>query len=433
MNTPLNIGIAGLGVVGATAAQILQKQADMIAGRTGREIKVVAVSSRDQSKDRGFDSSAMEWFADARDLAKSDNVDLVVEAIGGSEGIAKEVVEIALQQGKPVVTANKALLAEHGIALAELAEKHQVTLAYEAAVAGGIPVVKALREGLAANQIEKVVGILNGTSNFILTHMHHQGSEFEEALSEASRLGYAEADPSFDIDGIDAAHKLSILTALAFGCKPDFAKVHIEGIRHITKQDMQFAQELGYNIKLLGITQRGANGKIEQRVHPCMLPASSPIGVDDVYNAIVIEGDAVGRSTLEGRGAGGGPTASSVIADIMDIARGVTYPPYTLPLSQLEEVAFTPIDYLQSAYYLRLSVLDQPGVLSEVTRIFSENDISLCSFLQKSHQPEQAVQLVVTTHKTVEQNMRKACDAINALSAVTEKTHLIRIEDFGNE
>ncbi len=430
IDTPLRLGIAGLGVVGATTAKIIIEQAEMIASRTGRPIVVSRVSARDPYKDRDFPIEGIEWEDDARNVAKADDVDVLVEAIGGSDGIAKEVVEIALAKGKPVVTANKALLAEHGIALAKLAEANNVTLAYEAAVAGGIPVVKALREGLAANQIEKVVGILNGTSNFILTHMQNEGSEFQEALDEASRLGYAEADPSFDIDGIDAAHKLSILTALAFGCRPDFNAVHIEGIRHIAKQDMKFAQELGYNIKLLAIASRTADGRIEQRVHPCMLPASSPIGVDDVYNAIVIEGDSVGRSTLEGRGAGGGPTASSVIADIMDIARGVNYPPYTLPLDKLSDAEFVPMDELSCAYYLRLSVLDQPGVLSEVTRIFTDSEISLCSFLQKSHQPEQAVQLIVTTHLTQEANMRAACAKINALDAVTEQVHLIRIEDF---
>ncbi len=430
MSDPLKIGIAGLGVVGSGVAKILIEQAELIAGRAGREIKITRVSARDPYKTRDFPIDGIEWVDDAREVAGADDVDLLVEAIGGSEGIAKEVVEIALGAGKPVVTANKALLAEHGIALAELAEENGVTLAYEAAVAGGIPVVKALREGLAANYIEKVVGILNGTSNFILTHMQNEGSEFEDALAEASRLGYAEADPSFDIDGIDAAHKLSILTALAFGCKPDFHKVHIEGIRHIAKEDMKFAQELGYNIKLLGIARRREDGRVEQCVHPCMLSASSPIGVDDVYNAIVIEGDSVGRSTLEGRGAGGGPTASSVIADIMDIARGVNYPVYRLPLAKLKEIEFVSMDELKSAYYLRLSVLDKPGVLSQVTQIFSDNDISLCSFLQKSRQPEQAVQLVMTTHQTQESHLRKAIDEINALDSVVEKIHLIRIEHF---
>ncbi len=430
MSESFKIAIAGLGEVGANVARILQNQSALIASRTGRKLELVAISSRDKNKDRGFNTQHIRWENDARELAKASDVDLIVEAIGGSEGTAKELVELALQHGKPVVTANKALVALHGEALAKLAEAKGVTLAYEAAVAGGIPVIKALREGLAANQISRVMGILNGTSNYILTHMQKNGSSFDDALAEAARLGYAEADPSFDVDGIDAAHKLSILTALAFGCRPDFNQLYIEGIRTLSKADIQFAQELGYTIKLLAIAQREPNGDISQRVHPCMLPIFSPIGVDDVFNAVVIEGDSVGRSTLEGRGAGGGPTASSMVADIMDIARGVSYPPYTLPYSQLSATPFASIDSLQSCYYLRLSVLDEPGVLADVTRIFADNAISLQSFLQKSRQPKQAVQLVVTTHITQEAQMKKAIKAINALSAVTEQVHLIRIEHF---
>lgn len=430
MSKPFNVGIAGLGVVGGTTAKMLIEQSELIASRVGRPIVVTAVAARAQNKDRGFSLEGVRWEADPLAIASTDDIDLVVEAVGGSEGIAKELVETALRNAKPVVTANKALLAEHGVALAELAEDNGVTLAYEAAVAGGIPVIKTIREGLAANRIDKVIGILNGTSNFILTHMQNEGSEFDEALAEASRLGYAEADPSFDIDGIDAAHKLSILSALAFGCKPDFASVHTEGIRHIAKQDMKYAQELGYNIKLLGIARRNKEGKIAQRVHPCMLPANSPIGVDDVYNAIVIEGDAVGRSTLEGRGAGGGPTASSVIADIMDLARGVSYPPYTLPLSQLANTPFASMDELRSAYYLRLDVLDQPGIVSQVTQVLARHDISLQSFLQKSHQPEQAVNLVMTTHVTQEAQMNAAIAGMELLSGVVDKVYKIRIEQF---
>lgn len=430
MSNILRVGIAGLGEVGGNVAKILIEQAGLIANRAGREIKVTKVSARDAYKTRDFPIDDIKWVDDALELTTSDNVDVVVEAIGGSKGIAKQVVEASLKNGKHVVTANKALLAEHGLELAKIAEEHNVTLAYEAAIAGGIPVVKALREGLAANRIDRVIGILNGTSNFILTYMQNKGVGFEEALAEASALGYAEADPSFDVDGVDAAHKLSILTALAFGCAPDFAKMHIEGIRHITKQDKEFAEELGYSIKLLGISERLADGRILQRVHSCMLPASSPIGVDDVFNAIVIEGDSVGRSTLEGRGAGGEPTASSVVADIMDIARGVSYPPYTVPLSQLENKEYADINDLETSYYLHLSVLDQPGVLAEVTHIFADNAISLQSFLQKSHQPEQSVQLVVTTHKTRELSMQKAIAEIDALEAVTQDVHFIRIEHF---
>lgn len=430
MSDALRIGIAGLGVVGAAVARRLVEEGELLASRCGRSLKLQAVSSRDAEKDRGFSLKGIRWESDPLELAEADDIDLLVETIGGSEGKAKDVVEAALKSGKPVVTANKALIAEHGLSLAEMAENNYATMAYEAAVAGGIPVIKTLREGLAANRISRVMGILNGTSNFILTHMQNEGCEFEEALAEATRLGYAEADPSFDIDGIDAAHKLSILTSLAFGCQPDFDEVIVEGIRQIEKEDIKQAADLGYSIKLLGITRKREDGRIEQRVHPCMLPVNSPIGVDDVYNAIVIEGDEVGRSTLEGRGAGGGPTASSVIADILDIARGVSYPPYTLPLSKLEALEFVAPDELVSAYYLRLKVLDKPGVLAEVTQIFSKQGISLRSFVQKSHQPEQSVQLVITTHSTQEANMLKAIEQINTLDAVQQQVHSIRIESF---
>ncbi len=419
--SPLRIGIAGLGTVGASAFKLIRQQA--------LPLEIVAVSARDKARDRGLDLAGIRWEDDSLALASASDIDLVVETIGGSEGAAKALVEAALKNGKHVVTANKALLAVHGAALAQLAQNHQSMLAFEAAVAGGIPIVKTLREGLSANRYEKILGILNGTSNFILTHMENQGAGFEDALAEATRLGYAEADPSYDIDGIDTAQKLSLVTALAFGCLPDVNAIPVEGIRNLSHLDMYFADELGYSIKLLGIASRRKDGRIEQRVHPCMLPADSPIGVDDVYNAIVIEGEPVGRITLEGRGAGGGPTASAIVADILDIARGNRYLPFGPVGVRPHSAIFVPSDELLSAWYLRLAVKDEAGVLADVTRIFAEEKISLRSFLQHSHQPEQAVQLVLTTHITAQASMRRAISKIAALASVTEPPKAIRIEE----
>jgi homoserine dehydrogenase len=432
MADTLKVGVAGLGTVGAATVQLLQHNASAIAARCGRPVQVVAVSARDASKDRGFVKEGLRWEKDPLALAQAGDIDVVVETIGGSEGVAKILVETALKNGKHVVTANKALLATHGASLAALAEKSNVVLAFEAAVAGGIPIVKTLREGLAANQIHKIVGILNGTSNFILTMMQNHNVDFAEALAEAQRLGYAEADPSFDIDGIDTAQKLSVIAALAFACIPNPQAIHVEGIRHINKTDMQFAAELGYNIKLLGIASITADGAVEQRVHPCMLPANSPIGVDDVYNAIVVEGSAVGRVTLEGRGAGGGPTASSVVMDITDIARGYRYAPFNVPASQLTERKFVSTETLHSAYYLRLSVEDKPGVLSDITGIFGKEGISMRSVLQHLPKPDKSVEVVLTTHDTAESAMSRALKAIAALPTMTDKPHMIRIEDLGD-
>ena len=430
MADALRIAVAGLGTVGASTVKLIQDHAELLESRCGRAVQVVAVSSRDKAKNRGFDLSRMRWEEDATTLATAADVDVLVETIGGSEGVARETVERALRAGKHVVTANKALMAIHGLELAKLAEASNVMLAYEAAVAGGIPIVKTLREGLAANDIRKVVGILNGTSNFILTMMQNEGVSFNEALGEATRLGYAETDPSFDIDGMDTAQKLAIITALTFGCEPDYEAVHIEGIRHISKTDMHFAAELGYNIKLLGIASREADGKIEQRVHPCMLPANSPIGVDDVYNAIVVEGSAVGRVTLEGRGAGGGPTASSIVADIADIARGYRFHPFNVPAGRLVKAQFIPISDLTSAYYLRLKVVDRPGVLSQITSLFGEQEISMRSFMQQASRPDEAVELVITTHRTQERAMNRALEKLMQLTSIKEPPRMIRIEEM---
>ncbi|MBM3573873.1 MAG: homoserine dehydrogenase, partial [Alphaproteobacteria bacterium] len=320
MTQPLKIAIAGLGTVGAGVLKLLAEHAELIAARCGRRLVVTAVSARDRKRDRGVDLTGVRWYQDAAALAADPEIEIVVELIGGAEGVARQLCEAALDAGKHVVTANKALLAHHGTALATLAEGKGRTLAFEASVAGGIPIVKSLREGLAANRLSRIYGILNGTCNYILTTMREQRREFAEVLAEAQKLGYAEADPSFDVDGTDAAHKLAILTSLAFGAAVDLNGVHIEGIRHVSSLDIDYADELGYRIKLLGIARRTEHG-IEQRVHPCMVPKGTPIAhVEGVYNAVVAEGDYVGRVVHEGRGAGAGPTASAVVADLLDIA-----------------------------------------------------------------------------------------------------------------
>jgi homoserine dehydrogenase len=428
MTRPLSIGVAGLGTVGGGVVTMLRQNADIIAARAGRPIAITAVSARDRSRDRGIPLSGLRWYEDAVALAGDPTVDVVVEVIGGSEGPAKSLVEAAIAAGKPVVTANKALLAVHGAQLAAVAEQKGVVLAFEAAVAGGIPAIKALREGLAGNRISRVAGILNGTCNYILTVMRERGREFAEVLADAQKLGYAEADPAFDVDGIDAAHKLAILAALAFGRPVDFGAVHVEGIRRISALDIAFANELGYRIKLLGIA-RATEAGVETRVHPCMIPASAPIArVDGVFNAVVAEGDFVGRVMLEGRGAGAGPTASAVVADLIDIARGRATPVWGAASGALSSAPSLPMSAHVGAYYLRLMVVDRPGVIADVTAVLRDSGISLESMLQRGRSPGEAVPVVLTTHETNEAAMRAALDRIAALGAVLEPPAMIRIE-----
>ncbi|RKK03711.1 homoserine dehydrogenase [Pseudoroseomonas wenyumeiae] len=430
MTRPLAIGVAGLGTVGAGVLKLLRDNAGIIAARAGRPIAVTAVAARDRSRDRGVPLDGLRWYEDPVALAGDDKVDVVVELIGGSDGPAKGLVEAALAAGKPVVTANKALLALHGGALAEKADTAGVTLAFEAAVAGGIPAIKGLREGLAANNIARVTGILNGTCNYILTCMRDQGREFADVLAEAQKLGYAEADPSFDIDGVDAAHKLAILAALAFGRPVDFSAVHVEGIRNVTALDIKLAEELGYRIKLLGIAQ-AVDGGISTRVHPCMVPVSHPIAVvDGVYNAVVAEGDFVGRVVLEGRGAGAGPTASAVVADLIDIARNRATPVWGASAAALSNTPAVPMDQHTGAYYLRLMVLDRPGVVAEITGVLRDHSISLESMIQRGRSPGEAVPIVLTTHDCQEASMRGALARIAALDSVLEPPALIRIESL---
>jgi len=428
MTRPLSIGIAGLGTVGGGVLNMLRQNADLIAARAGRPIAVTAVSARDRGRDRGVPLTGLRWYDDPVALAGDAGVDVVVEVIGGSEGPARALVDAAIAAGKPVVTANKALMAVHGAELAAAAEKSGTVLAFEAAVAGGIPVIKALREGLAGNRISRVAGILNGTCNYILTVMRERGREFAEVLADAQKLGYAEADPAFDVDGIDAAHKLSILAALAFGRPVDFAAVYVEGIRRISALDIAFAGELGYRIKLLGIARHTEAG-IEARVHPCMVPQAAPIArVDGVFNAVVAEGDFVGRVMLEGRGAGAGPTASAVVADLIDIARGRATPVWGAASAALSAAPSVPMQAHVGAYYLRLMVVDRPGVIAEVTAVLRDAGISLESMLQRGRSPGEAVPVVLVTHETGEAAMRGALQRIAALGAVLEPPALIRIE-----
>jgi homoserine dehydrogenase len=425
---PLGIGIAGLGTVGGGVLAMLHANADLIAARAGRPIAVRAVSARDRTRDRGVSLDGIKWHDDPLALVSDPSVDVVAELIGGSDGPARALVESSLRAGKPVVTANKALLAEHGTELAALAEKAGVPLAFEAAVAGGIPVIKAVREGLAGNRVSRVAGILNGTCNYILTVMREQQRDFHDVLEEAQRLGYAEADPSFDVDGIDAAHKLAILAALAFGRPVAFGAVHVEGIRAVSALDIAFAAELGYRIKLLGIARRTEAG-IEARVHPCMIAINSPLArVDGAFNAVEAEGDFVGRVMLEGRGAGAGPTASAVVADLIDLARGRSTPVWGAASEALTNAPSVPMSAHVGCYYLRLMVLDRPGVIADVTAALRDHGVSLESMLQRGRSPGEAVPVVLVTHETSEAAMTAALAEIAGLDSVLERPAMIRIE-----
>jgi homoserine dehydrogenase len=427
---PLKIALAGLGTVGAGTLRLLQRNADLLAGRGGRRIVVDAVSARDRRKNRGIDLSGARWFGDAAAMAADSEIDAVVELIGGADGVALDVVRTALTRGKHVVTANKALMAHHGTELARLAEAKGAALAFEAAVAGGIPIVKTLREGLAANHIARVYGILNGTSNFILTTMRESRREFREVLGEAQKLGYAEADPSFDIDGVDAAHKLAILTSVAFGTAVDFAGVHVEGIRHISALDIEYADELGFRIKLLGLARPTEHG-IEQRVHPCMVPRTTPIAnVEGVFNAIMVEGDFSGRIMLEGRGAGAEPTASAVAADLLDIAAGRWSPSFAVAAAELSARPASPMERHRGAYYVRLMVVDRPGVIADIAAALRDQQVSMEAMIQRGRSPGEAVPVVLTTHETEEAAMRRALAHIGALSTVLEPPRMIRIESL---
>ncbi|WP_422036135.1 homoserine dehydrogenase [Reyranella sp.] len=430
MNSPLRIGIAGLGTVGAGVVKLLAEHGRLLALRGGRPLKIVAVSARSRAKKRDIDLSGLRWEKDPMALATAPDIDVVVELIGGSGGVARRLVQKALASGKHVVTANKALLAMHGAELAAAAEKKQSILAFEAAVAGGIPIIKALREGLVGNRVKRLYGILNGTCNYILTTMRETGRDFKVVLAEAQAAGYAEADPTFDVDGIDAAHKLAVLTGAAFGARVDFAGVHVEGIRRVTSMDIQFAEELGYRIKLLGLARETRHG-IEQRVHPCMVSLDTPIAhIEGVFNAVVVEGDFVGTTMFQGRGAGQGPTASAVVADLVDVARGRHMPAFVVPADRLATKKASPIDRHVGAYYIRLMVQDRPGVIAAVSGALAKERISLESMLQRGRSESGEVPVVLTTHETEEAAMRRALARIAKLGAVAEEPCVIRIEAF---
>jgi homoserine dehydrogenase len=435
---PLRVGIAGLGTVGASVIQILARQNAVIAQRGGRPVQVVAVSARDRTKDRGFDLSQFTWFDDPIALARSPEVDCVVELVGGSEGSAREVVETALSHGKHVVTANKALLAKHGSALARTAEEKGVSLAFEASVAGGIPVVKTLREALPGNSVSRLYGILNGTCNYILSRMELEGLTFAECLKDAQRLGYAEADPTFDVEGFDTAHKLAILTSLAFGSQIDSEAIYVEGISSIAPLDLAMAQELGFRIKLLGVAERTDTG-IEQRVHPTMVPRTSSIAqVMGVTNAVTIDADAVKELTLIGPGAGGAATASAVVADIADVASGAAGAPFGRPVHSLESAPRAPMQRHEGGYYIRLTVHDRPGVAAGVATRMAEADISLESILQKRSETAATkdphgrsgtpVPLVLITYAATESAIRSALEKISGDGLIAEPPQVIRIE-----
>ncbi len=440
MGHPLRLGIAGLGTVGVGLINLLRQNQESIEARCGRSMEIVAVSARNRSRDRGIDVSAYEWYDDCAELARNAEIDVFVELIGGEDGPAKAAVEAALASGRHVVTANKALLAYHGTELARSAEAAGVALNFEAAVAGGIPIVKTMRESFAGNRATRIYGILNGTCNYILTCMEQEGADFDVVLKRAQDLGYAEADPTFDIGGFDAAHKLALLTSLAFGTEVDFSSVYVEGIERITAQDIQVAGELGYKIKLLGVAQDTGAG-IEQRVHPTLVPAKSPIAdVDGVFNAVAVTGDFLGDLMLEGQGAGAGATASSVAADIVDIALGNIQAPLGRPTKHLTPYKPAPMRAHAGGYYVALEVQDRPGAFAGIATRMAEQDISLKSIVQRA--PEISVDIdgakdasvaetrpvVLITHDTLEKSIRKALECIESDGAITSAPRMIRIE-----
>jgi len=431
MSDPLRLGIAGLGTVGTALVHIINNNGSTMGAASGRRFSISAVSARTRDKDRGFSMEGMEWFDDPVAMAKSDTHDVFVELIGGDEGPARKSVEAALKAGKPVVTANKALLAKHGVSLARLAEKKGVALNYEAAVAGGIPIIKTMREALAGNRINRVFGIMNGTCNYILTRMEADKVSFQDCLADAQRLGYAEADPTFDIGGHDTAHKLAILTSLAFGTEVSFDSIYLEGIEAITLEDIEAADALGYRIKLLGVAARTESG-IEQRVHPAMVPRECALAqIDGVTNAVAIEADKVANLMLSGPGAGGDATASAVAGDITDIARGLNVPVFGRRASDLKPYERARMRRHEGGYYISLNLLDRSGAFASIATRMAECDISLQSVVQhsrKKNTKSEALPVVIITHDTTEKAVSKALGFIVKDGNVVGKPKMIRIE-----
>ncbi|BDW84771.1 homoserine dehydrogenase [Roseicyclus marinus] len=427
MTEPLRLGIAGLGTVGVGVVKIVQRQANLLAQRCGRPVEITAISARSRDKDRGVTLSHYAWEDDPVALARRADVDVFVELMGGSDGPAKAATEAAIAAGKDVVTANKAMLALHGQALAEAAEAKGLVLRFEAAVAGGIPVIKALTEGLAGNAIGRVMGVMNGTCNYILTRMENAGLTYEEAFAEADGLGYLEADPTLDVGGIDAAHKLTLLAAIAFGSKVNFDAIALEGIGSITIEDIRRAADMGYKIKLLGVAQMTGRG-LEQRMSPCLVPATSPLGqLEGGTNMVVIEGDSVGQIVLRGAGAGEGPTASAVMSDVCDIARGIRVPTFGRPATALDDAP--PASAASPAcYYLRMELADRPGALAKVATVLGEAGISIDRMRQYDHPGANAPVLIVT-HKTARPNLDTALAALPGTGVLTGAPVALRIEE----
>ena len=428
MSSPIRLGIAGLGTVGTGVVKIIQRQQKLLETRTGQQLVITAVSARSRDKDRGVRLSDYAWEDDPVALATRDDVDIFVELIGGEDGPAKAATEAALASGKDVVTANKALLAIHGQSLAEQAESKNLCLRYEAAVAGGIPVIKALTEGLAGNEITRVMGVMNGTCNYILTQMQSTRRGYNALFEECAELGYLEADPNLDVGGIDAGHKLALLVSIAFGTQIDFNGIELEGIQRITLEDIDQAADMGYRIKLLGVAQRTGRG-LEARMSPCLVPASSPLGqLEGGTNMVVLEGDSVGQIVLRGAGAGEGPTASAVMSDICDLARGTRLPTFGIPATSLAKpeaaAAAAP-----APYYLRMTLVDKPGVLAKVATILGESGISIDRMRQYGHTDPEAPVLIVT-HKASKEALDEALAALPSSDVLASDPVAIRIEEI---
>ncbi|MBU1424146.1 MAG: homoserine dehydrogenase [Gammaproteobacteria bacterium] len=434
---PINVGLLGIGTVGGGTFTVLQRNAEEITRRAGRPIRITVVADKNVELAKKVTGGACRVTDDAFAVVSDPEVDIVIELIGGY-GVAKELVLKAIANGKHVVTANKALLAVHGNEIFKAAQDKGVMVAFEAAVAGGIPIIKAVREGLTANRIEWIAGIINGTTNFILSEMRDKGSSFDSVLKEAQRLGYAEADPTFDIEGVDAAHKITILASLAFGIPMQFDKAHVEGISKLDAVDIKYAEQLGYRIKLLGITRRTAEG-VELRVHPTLIPAKRLIAnVEGAMNAVLVQGDAVGATLYYGKGAGAEPTASAVIADLVDVTRMATSDPenrvphLAFQPNAMADLKILPMDEVITSYYLRLRVQDKPGVLADITRILADEQISIDAVIQKEpEEGEEQTDLIMLTHQTREKRINAALTKIEALSVVAGKVTKLRMEELG--